>query len=244
MSRRSGTMCQGWTMQGIILYLFQGISQGIWITTDLAASLICIIFSRTRYSHLNQGRSNRGNNNGHNHAQEAAIIIIIRTAYTKDSRPLSNIGNGGNNTSHSSSHTGNKSIPMLYMRKLMSQHTADFLIIQGIHQTSGNSHSCMGWITPCCKSIRGTTVNNIYLWHRQLCISCQSFYQAIQLRCTISIYLSGIIHLQHNAVTEPVGYKIEAQGYNQHQHSSPAASESSAYGYHNTHKQSHENSSL
>ena len=34
------------------------------------------------------------------------------------------------------------------------------------------------------------------------------------------------------------------QGYNQHQHSSPAASKSSAYGYHNTHKQSHENSSL
>ena len=102
----------------------------------------------------------------------------------------------------------------------------------------------LAWITPCCKSIRGTAVNNIYPWHRQLCIGCQSFYQAIQLRCTISIYLSGIIHLEHNAITEPVGYKIEAQGYNQHQHSSPAASESSAYGYHNTHKQSHENSSL
>ena len=238
MGCRSRSLAHDRAVQGKILNLFQSVGQGIRVAADFTAGLIRLILTGTGNSHLNEGCRNGGNHNGHNQADEAAILIIIGTA-AEDSRPLGNIGNHGNDTCHGRSHAGNQGVTMLHMGKLMSQHTGNLIVVQCLHQAGSHRHSCMGRIPAGGKGIWHTAVDDAHLRHRQLRIGCQVGHQIIELRRIICRHLPGTVGLQHNGITEPVGTKIHGQGKQQHYHRTAAPGKGTAHSYQDTHQQGH-----
>ena len=106
----------------------------------------------------------------------------------------------------------------------MTEDPFDFFRGKVVHQGSGHRNCRMFRIPSGSKCIGYLVVDNVYLGHGQVGPLGQPFYNTVQARSGIFIYLPGPVLGKDHLITVPVCHKIHAQRKDQHDHHTlPAA---------------------
>ena len=102
---------------GVVVNFGKSPGQRQGIIDHAAPFFIGHVFPRTADTHLDDRRRQRSYDDRHQQADDTAVVVIIAAA--KDSRPLGNIGNPGNDAGKGRHDGADENIPVQHMGHFM-----------------------------------------------------------------------------------------------------------------------------
>ncbi len=183
------------------------------IARDFGAATIGLELASAGNCHLDQARSQRGQN-GHGNAGDGIRRSTFGVSSTEEHREVRQRRNG---PGHGGGNGGNQNVAVLHMRQFMRHHPAQLTRAEYPQDARSGRHRRVLRVAAGGEGVGRVFLDEIDPRHGQPGALRKLLHHGVELGRAAGVDLLRVVHLQHHLVAEPVAEEVHAQREQQRQ---------------------------